>query len=34
VIDAGVFGLTINMVTNGHVPAMVELAGIALSPLV
>jgi alkanesulfonate monooxygenase SsuD/methylene tetrahydromethanopterin reductase-like flavin-dependent oxidoreductase (luciferase family) len=34
VLDVGVDGVTINMVTNGHVPGMVELAGKALSPLV
>ena len=34
VIDAGVDGVTINMISNGHVPGMVELAGKALSPLV
>lgn len=34
VIDAGIDGVIINMVPNGHVPGMVELAGKALAPLV
>jgi F420-dependent oxidoreductase-like protein len=34
VIDQGIGGLTINMIRNGHVPGMVELAGKALRPLV
>lgn len=33
VIDAGIGGLTINMVFNGHVPGMVTLAGKTLAPL-
>jgi F420-dependent oxidoreductase-like protein len=33
VIDQGVGGLTVNMVANGHVPGMVELAGRTLGPL-
>ena len=33
VLDAGVNGLTINMIMNGHVPGMVELAGRTLGPL-
>jgi F420-dependent oxidoreductase-like protein len=34
VIDRGVGGLTVNMVMNGHVPGMVELAGRTFKPLV
>lgn len=34
VIDAGVDGVIINMITNGHVPGIVELAGKTLAPLV
>lgn len=34
VLDAGVDGLIINMVGNGHVPGVVELAGQTLRPLV
>jgi alkanesulfonate monooxygenase SsuD/methylene tetrahydromethanopterin reductase-like flavin-dependent oxidoreductase (luciferase family) len=34
VLDAGVDGIIINMVSNGHVPGLVELAGKALAPLV
>ncbi len=33
VIDQGVGGLTVNMVMNGHVPGMVELAGRTFKPL-
>lgn len=34
VLDPGVDGLIINMVANGHVPGVVEMAGKALRPLV
>lgn len=34
VLDAGIDGITINMVSNGHIPGLIELAGKALSPLV
>ncbi len=34
VLDPGIDGLAINMVVNGHDPAIVELAGRALAPLV
>ncbi len=34
VIEAGIDGIVINMLPNGHIPGMVELAGKALSPLV
>ncbi len=34
VLDRGITGLTINMVRNGHVPGMVQMAGEALRPLV
>ena len=34
VLDPGVDGIIINMVANGHVPGMVELAGRTLGPLV
>jgi alkanesulfonate monooxygenase SsuD/methylene tetrahydromethanopterin reductase-like flavin-dependent oxidoreductase (luciferase family) len=34
VIDAGIGGLTVNMVVNGHVPGVVTLAGETLRPLV
>jgi F420-dependent oxidoreductase-like protein len=34
VLDPGVDGVIINMVANGHVPGMVELAGRTLGPLV
>jgi alkanesulfonate monooxygenase SsuD/methylene tetrahydromethanopterin reductase-like flavin-dependent oxidoreductase (luciferase family) len=34
VLDKGVDGLIINMVTNGHVPGTIERAGRALRPLV
>lgn len=34
VLDHGVQGLIVNMVTNGHEPGAVELAGRALAPLV
>jgi F420-dependent oxidoreductase-like protein len=33
VLDNGIDGLTVNMVLNGHVPGMVELAGRTLRPL-
>ncbi|MFF3566368.1 LLM class F420-dependent oxidoreductase [Nocardia jiangxiensis] len=34
VLDHGVDGIIVNMVTNGHEPGVLELAGKALSPLV
>ncbi len=34
VLDQGVDGVVINLVTNGHQPGIVELAGRALGPLV
>jgi F420-dependent oxidoreductase-like protein len=34
VLDHGVDGIIVNMVTNGHEPGILELAGKALSPLV
>ena len=34
VLDAGIDGLTINMIANGHVPGAVTLAGKTLAPLV
>ena len=34
VVDAGIGGLTVNMVMNGHVPGMVALVGETLRPLV
>ena len=34
ILDAGIDGLTINMVANGHQPGVVEMAGKALKPLV
>ena len=34
VLDPGIDGVIVNMVANGHVPGMVELAGKTLSPLV
>ncbi|WP_433599213.1 LLM class F420-dependent oxidoreductase [Nocardia sp. CA-135953] len=34
VLDQGVHGLIVNMVTNGHQPGILELAGQTLSPLV
>jgi len=34
VLDAGIGGLTINMIPNGHVPGAVAMAGAALKPLV
>lgn len=34
VLDVGIDGITINMITNGHVPGMITLAANALSPLV
>ncbi len=34
VLDAGIDGIIINMVSNGHVPGVVELAGKTLAPLV
>jgi F420-dependent oxidoreductase-like protein len=34
VLDAGITGLTINMIRNGHVPGAVTAAGEALKPLV
>jgi alkanesulfonate monooxygenase SsuD/methylene tetrahydromethanopterin reductase-like flavin-dependent oxidoreductase (luciferase family) len=34
VLDAGIGGLTINMIPNGHVPGPVAMAGAALKPLV
>jgi alkanesulfonate monooxygenase SsuD/methylene tetrahydromethanopterin reductase-like flavin-dependent oxidoreductase (luciferase family) len=33
VLDAGVGGLTINLILNGHEPGRVELAGRTLGPL-
>jgi F420-dependent oxidoreductase-like protein len=33
-LDQGLTGLTLNMILNGHVPGMVEMAGKALAPLV
>jgi F420-dependent oxidoreductase-like protein len=34
ILDPGIDGVIVNMVANGHVPGMVELAGKTLSPLV
>lgn len=34
VIEAGIDGVIINMLPNGHIPGMVELAGKALAPIV
>lgn len=34
VLDAGIDGITINMLHNGHIPGNIELAGKALAPLV
>ncbi|GGF13938.1 TIGR03560 family F420-dependent LLM class oxidoreductase [Williamsia phyllosphaerae] len=34
VLDVGVDGVTINLVPNGHIPGVVELAGKTLAPLV
>lgn len=34
VLDKGIDGLTFNMVVNGHIPEVVEMAGEALKPLV
>ncbi|GAA1459765.1 TIGR03560 family F420-dependent LLM class oxidoreductase [Williamsia maris] len=34
VLDVGVDGITINLVPNGHIPGVVELAGKTLAPLV
>jgi alkanesulfonate monooxygenase SsuD/methylene tetrahydromethanopterin reductase-like flavin-dependent oxidoreductase (luciferase family) len=34
VLDAGIDGLTINLVVNGHEPGVVTMAGEALRPLV
>jgi F420-dependent oxidoreductase-like protein len=34
VLDAGIGGLTINMIADGHVPGVVDLAGRTLRPLV
>jgi alkanesulfonate monooxygenase SsuD/methylene tetrahydromethanopterin reductase-like flavin-dependent oxidoreductase (luciferase family) len=34
ILDPGVDGVIVNMVANGHVPGMVELAGKTLGPLV
>ncbi|HEY9313678.1 LLM class F420-dependent oxidoreductase [Williamsia sp.] len=34
VLDVGIDGITINMISNGHVPGMITLAANALSPLV
>lgn len=34
VLDRGIDGITLNMIANGHVPGVVEMAGKALRPLV
>ena len=34
VLDQGIDGITLNMIANGHVPGVVEMAGTALRPLV
>ncbi len=34
VLDAGIDGIVVNMIGNGHVPGVVEMAGRALGPLV
>ncbi len=34
VLDAGIDGIVFNMIGNGHVPGVVEMAGTALGPLV